>query len=382
MGTTTTAEWRVLLECANPNPAKRRLGDLVRNPLDWSTLLTLAHGHGMVPLLAMRLREIDDAIVPLEVRQKLRDSQRAQMVFTLSLAAELFRLLERFAASGIETLLTKGPVLSMRCYGDPGLRQYCDLDLIVRGRDIQRSTEEMIALGYEAKVPLTAIQAQKFPGEYVFARRDSKLLIEFHTEHTFRYHPRPLSVEKLFNRQTRVAVDGHDVPSLSTEDELLLICIHGAKHFWERLMWIADVAALVSRQSVDGGRAMHAAQEVGAERMLRVGLLLAAEVLDVRLPSAAAADARSDRAAADFAAQIAKRLPSADAAMLGPFQRALFRIRMRGGYLNGAAYLLRLSLSPTEEDWGQASKDQRPWLRDAIGRPFRLARKYGRERRE
>jgi len=33
------------------------------------------------------------------------------------------------------------------------------------------------------------------------------------------------------------------------EDELVLICIHGAKHFWERLMWIADVAALISRQT-------------------------------------------------------------------------------------------------------------------------------------
>jgi hypothetical protein len=354
---------------------------LVCNPLDWSALLTLADEHGMLPLLAMRLREVDQTIVPPEIRQKLRDWQRAQMVFTLSLAAELFRLLDRFAAAGIETLLTKGPVLSMRCYGDPGLRQYCDLDLIVRSRDIQRSTEEMIALGCESKVPLTAIQAQKFPGEYVFARRDSKVLVEFHTEHTFRYHPRPLSIEALFDRQAPVRVDGHDVPSLSTEDELLLICIHGAKHFWERLMWIADVAALVSRQSVDGDRAMRAAREVGAERMLRVGLLLAANMLDVRLSAEVAADARSDRAAADLAAQIATRLPLADSAPLGIFKRAVFRIRMRGGYLNGAAYLLRLSLSPTEEDWVSGSEEKRPWLLDAIGRPFRLARKYGRDGR-
>jgi len=40
-----------------------------------------------------------------------------------------------------------------------------------------------------------------------------------------------------------------DVSALSVEDELVLICIHGAKHFWERLMWIADVAALISAQT-------------------------------------------------------------------------------------------------------------------------------------
>ena len=379
---TIASEWLVLLECANPSPAAGRLSELLAHSVDWPALLGLADDHGMLPLLAKRLQDVDDAMVPPEIRQKLRDWQRAQAIFTLSMTAELFRLLDRFAASGVETLLTKGPVLSMRCYGDPGLRQYSDLDLIVRGREIARSTEEMIALGYEPKVPLAAIQAQKLPGEYVFARRDTKLLVEFHTEHTFRYYPRPLTVETLFERQTRVQVDGHGVPSLSTEDELLLICIHGAKHFWEQLMWIADVAALVSRQSVDWGRATSAAREVDAERMLRLGLLLASDVLGVPLPANVAADIGSDTAVARALKRIVKRLPAAASEPLGLFERAAFRLRMRGGFLAGPAYLLRLSLSPTEEDWASGSEEKRSWLLDAAGRPFRLARKYGRDGRE
>ena len=31
------------------------------------------------------------------------------------------------------------------------------------------------------------------------------------------------------------------------EDEFVLNCIHGAKHFWERLMWPADIAAMTAR---------------------------------------------------------------------------------------------------------------------------------------
>src|SRR3981081_1775201 len=87
------------------------------------------------------------------------------------------------------------------------------------------------------------------PGEYAFRKSDTQLLVEFHTEQTFRYHPRRLQLQKLFERSEFVAIDGRDVPALSLEDELVLICVHGAKHFWERLMWIADVAALVSRQT-------------------------------------------------------------------------------------------------------------------------------------
>ncbi len=300
------------------------------------------------------------------------------MLFTLRLTAALFPLLGHLADSHIETLVTKGPALSFRCYDDPGLRQYSDLDLIIRDRDALRASEAMIALGFEPKVPLRAIEAGKFPGEYVFSQPSSKLLVEFHTERTFRYHPRPLRVEGLFERQARVTFDGHDVPALSTEDELLLICIHGAKHFWERLLWVADVAALVSRQPIDWQRARAAAQEAGAERMLHVGLLLAANVLGLALPAEIADEARSDAAALRVADQIASRLPFANLVPLGLFARAAFRARMRGGLLRGAGYLLRLSLYPTEEDWAKDGEGTRPWLLDAIGRPFRLARKYGR----
>jgi Uncharacterised nucleotidyltransferase len=376
-----TTEWMALMECASPYSGARRLDALVREPIDWSSLVMLADEHGMLPLLAARLRDLDEGIVPPAIRQKLQDAQRAQTIFTLSLTAELFRLLDRFAAAGIETLLTKGPVLAERCYGNPGSRQYTDLDLIVRGKDIQRSTEAMTALGYEPKISLKAIAAKKFPGEYVFTRRETKLLVEFHTEHTFRYHPRPLPVEKLFERRACVRFDGHDVPALSVEDELILICIHGAKHFWTRLAWVADVAALVSRQKVDWIRTMAAGREVGAERMLRVGLRLVADVLGVSLPAAVASDVRSDAAAERVARQIANRLPLGDAATFGLFGRAAFRMRMRGGLLRGAGYLLRLSLSPTEEDWVNGSEEKRSWLLDAIGRPFRLARKYGRDGR-
>jgi hypothetical protein len=42
------------------------------------------------------------------------------------------------------------------------------------------------------------------------------------------------------------------------------------------------------------------------------------------------------------------------------------------------AYLLRLSLSPTEDDWSKEKGGNRSTFVDAISRPFRLAKKYGR----
>jgi hypothetical protein len=373
-----SAEWLALLQCANPQFSADRLSVCLRKPFDWSHLLILAEDQGLLALLTKRLGELGEDVAPSEIHQELRDAARAQTLFTLSLTAELFRVLDRFAAPGIEVLLTKGPVLSARCYGDPGLRQYTDLDLVLRNADIERATEAMMALSYDPKIPLQAIRTGRIPGEYVFFQRGTKLLVELHTERTFRYHPKPLSIEKLFERQARVRFDGRDVPALSVEDELILICIHGAKHFWERLMWIADVAALVTHQSVDWNRAILVAREVQAERMLRVGLLLATNVTGAKLPGNVVDKISSDVPAVRVAARIARRLPVVNDEPFGLLERAAFRIRMRGGFPRGIAYLLRLSVSPTEEDWAVGAGEKRIGALDAISRPFRLARKYGR----
>jgi hypothetical protein len=59
------------------------------------------------------------------------------------------------------------------------------------------------------------------------------------------------------------------------------------------------------------------------------------------------------------------------------WQRTAFRMSMRGAGLAAAGYLLRLSLSPTDEDWEKGAQEGRWWLRDALLRPLRLIRKYG-----
>jgi hypothetical protein len=112
--------------------------------------------------------------------------------------------------------------------------------------------------------------------------------------------------------------------------------------------------------------------------MLRVGVLLASGVLGASVPSGVDAFLRSDRGAQRAADQIMRRLPLGESVEFGIARRALFRMQMRGGGLKGLGYLLRLSLSPTEEDWEKGAEERRSWIADALTRPFRLARKYGR----
>ena len=331
-------------------------------------------------MVAARLKETGYAGMPAGTWQKFQNSLRTQHLFTLSMTAELFAILEEFRRAEIETMLVKGPLVSLLAYGDPGVRSYVDLDLLVRDAAILPASRILTALGFAADVPEEAVLAGKIPGEYLFNRRDAQQIIELHTEKTFRYYPRPMRIEDLYARQRRVVLEGREIPALCLEDELVLNCIHGAKHFWERLMWPADIAAIVARHpEIAWESVRQAARDVGAERMINVGLLLAESLLEVPVPAAMAASTNEDNVAREMVRQVEGWLPSAGSAPPPLLQRAMFRLQMGGGGLTGLSYLARLSFSPTEEDWAGEGEGHGSRTWEAIKRPFRLFRKYGQD---
>jgi Uncharacterised nucleotidyltransferase len=351
---------------------------LLTATLDWDLMMELAAEHSVLGVVAARLRNVAFSGVPPATREKLQSRIRSQQLFTLAMTAELFRILDEFTQAGIETILVKGPLVSLLAYGDPAVRSYVDLDLLVRHEAILQASRIMISQGFEADVPEEAIRAGKIPGEYLFKRPGTRQIVELHTEKTFRYYPLPMRIADLYARQRRITLDGRQIPALSLEDELVLNCIHGAKHFWERLMWPADIAAIVAcHPELHWERAQQAAQDVGAERMLRVALLLSESLLGVPVPSAMAARAHADRSARDLVRQIESWLPNAGYASPGLRQRAMFRLMMGGGWVAGTVYLARLSFSPTEEDWAERPEERGSRVWEAIKRPFRLIRKYG-----
>ena len=371
-------EWQVLLEFASPVPDTSGLVGLAPS-VNWSHMLVLAEEHGVLGHVAKRLSELDENLVPVETRTALLENHRSQVFATLRMTRELFRLLDLFAAQDIPALVVKGPVLAMQAYGDPTIRSYGDLDLLVRQQDIRRATESLLAVGYQAAIPLSAIDAGRIPGQYLFTKSDPNLIVELHNDLTLRYFPIQLPLEKLFAQRTVVHLDHHEVPALAVEDELVYICVHGATHLWDRLRWIADVAALVTYQSdIDWMAVRQTAKEVGAERMLHTGLHLAADLLRAPMPDHVLVAMKQDVGSIKLAACASKWLPAAREVPPTLFERAVFRLRMRGNAFAAPAYLLRLSFSPTEEDWQASGENSHRRVFEMLRRPFRLAQKYSR----
>ena len=99
------------------------------------------------------------------------------------------------------------------------------------------------------------------------------------------------------------------------------------------------------------------------------------------IPEAVSTHVQEDTVATKLAVRALSWLPAAGYSPPSLLGRAAFRMIMRGNFLAAPAYLLRLSLSPTEEDWQADGRLSPSSFLDVVRRPFRLARKYGRRSR-
>jgi hypothetical protein len=369
----------LLLECCSLPRDLEKISALAAEVRDSDSLFRLAEAHGVIAQLATTLATIPNEQMSSLLLDSIRGRHRAQLLFTLAMTAELFRILDLLRKSEIESLVVKGPVLSLRAYRDPAARRYVDLDLLIRHADVRRAVESLIAAGYEPHVPAEAIRAGKIPGEYLFRLPKTQIIFELHTEKSFRYFPKPLPIEDYLQHKTSLILDGHLVPALSAEHEFVLISIHGAKHFWQRLMWISDVAAMVhNHPELDWKRICRSAVDVGAERMVRVALLLAERLLGMPIPEEMKSEVARDSAGSRLVRQIEAWLPYGGSAAPSIVPRALFRFRIRGNAFAGLGYLARLSFSTTEEDWSPGHAAPRSRFAEILGRPLRLAKKYRR----
>jgi hypothetical protein len=377
-----SVEWPLLLEVCSLLRGSAKLSELVsqvgrsRSEL----LLGLAEEHGVLAQIASALVYDSAASLPLEFCESLLARRRAQLVSALALTAELFRFLELLGQAGVEAVTVKGPALAFRAYGDSSARPYGDIDLVIRHADVERAAAAALAAGYESRVAIEAIRQQKVPGQYAFIRPGTRSLVELHTERTLRYFPRPLPIEKFLQRKAALVIDGRPVPALAAEDEFVLVSIHGAKHFWERLMWISDIAAMVRNcPELDWEQVRESASEVGAERMVNVALLLAERLLRVPVPEAMKNDVMEDSRCTGLVRDIESWLPFGGHRPPPILQRAKFRYQMRGHPVAGAAYLSRLSFSTTEEDWTGNRDAPGSRVSEILRRPFRLAKKHRRD---
>ena len=134
-------EIELLLACARTRISEEsvsRIGRLVGLLTDWDDLISTGNFHGVLPLLYTSLRHVCDQAVPSSPMTELRARFHSNSARNLFLAARLLKILQLLEANGISAVAFKGPTLAVIAYGNLALREFCDLDVLVKEKDFQR----------------------------------------------------------------------------------------------------------------------------------------------------------------------------------------------------------------------------------------------------
>lgn len=366
--------------------ATQRIREIAAAPLDWEYLLAEAEANSITPLLERHLTAVAANALPVAALQQLKKTARANTVRCLYLTADLLDILKLFQGQEIPALPYKGPVLAVQAYGDVALREFDDLDIILRQRDVPKAHEIILSLGYKAKfdwILSPGASAALVPGEYNYRDEPRRAMVELHTEITLRHFPVKPDLDYFIARRAPVVISDHEILTFTAEDLLPMLCIHGSKDFWERFSWVADVSELnQSHPRLNWDEVMRVTESLGALRMLFTGLALADGMLQAPLPAEILRRVQADRTACEIAAEMQRMLMSRPSETLDAAGRLRYRRHMLAGFFAGWRYVLRLAVVPAEEDWVMMRLPRSLAPLYIALRPFRLLRKYGWANRE
>ena len=257
--------------------------------VDWQHFETLVAQHAVLPLVYKRL-SAHAKDVPEALLNTLRRQAQLSVGFSLRLTKLLLDVVALFEANGVPAVPFKGPSLAVTAYGDLGLRPFSDLDIFIRKSDRAgaRTLLEQRGFRHAVSVPDTSEpealgQRAAYHDAFMNSADD---LVELHWDVAPRFFA-TASLGGFWERARSITVLGQPLRCFAPEDQLLLLAIHGSKHRWERLGWVCDVALLLRREPPAWPELLRRARQLGAERMLLLGMRLAHELLDAPIPEAA-----------------------------------------------------------------------------------------------
>jgi hypothetical protein len=414
-------EFALLCALASANLSSQRRERIAAcnlSSLDWTRFLALAENHGVLPLAARNLLELQGgqsghggAGIPLGVQGSLHSYYQANLRRSLRFAAELQRILRQFERRAVPSIPYKGPALAQSVYGDLGLRSFSDLDLLISGDDFHRANQALAEIGYrptaELSPPLERLWL-RIGYERSFDGAAGKNLVELQWALLPHFYAIDLQPGDLLQRAGRTVIAGCEVLCLSPEDALLALCVHAAKHLWTRLIWLCDIAETLrvgeapgvsaghnhpasitagsgdlgvpAARPIDYTLALSRARELGIARLLGVSFWLAKNVLHRDLPATADALVSNDPQVALLGREFAQRLARAQAYDFESTEYFRLIARLRERQADRWRYLWRLVWTPGAGDIAAARLPQPLFPLYRVVRTARLLRKCCRVR--
>jgi hypothetical protein len=288
-----SAETRALLCCAQAALGTRDAEDVcvaLRDCSSSEALCVQAVNHGMLGHLYRFTREHGAGCLSEESQGRIQELGKQSAQRGTAQAVVLLRMLEELARHGVEAVPLKGPSWSEELYGDPTVRHWEDLDLLVTHAGAVAARRALLDAGFRDWTPFNRRilgRSSLAEGEVALvSAADGDLWVDLHWEVGVSPGARTLTPEGIIARAQASTLLGRDVPCAAPLDMLLISCVHGARHQWARLELLLALAVQVCRWGEGWDGVLAAAGAAGCLRRVVVGVTHACRVLGAPLPEA------------------------------------------------------------------------------------------------
>ena len=270
---------------------REKIQQLVASGFDWDTFIAACIRHKVFPLVYQNLVKYCPDTFPVELKSQLVKNYIIEnLVNSLALVEQLFRILELLKKSGIKAVPFKGPVLAERLYCDFSLRCYVDLDIFISINDAEKAVDILLEKGFVAEddnLP-EGQERSSYLKKVVhidLISTDRRVSIDLQWDISNRFTTVPILLEDVEARLELVSLNQNSVLSLPAEELLCYLCIHGARHRWLYLDLVCCVSELIRTcKEIDWLYAQRFAEKIHCSIALLLGLSLAHELMQADIP--------------------------------------------------------------------------------------------------
>jgi len=313
-----SAEFRLVAACSwAPRDSVRqaaRIAQLTKEALNWNEVTDLISLHGVVGVFCLVMGKYHWENVPVEIKKHLTAIRLIQAAKALGQTAELSHIVQASTEAGIDLIPLKGVALSAELYGDPIVRSSGDLDILVRAEDVFRVEGILKNLGYRHALGFHTLGSNqqchiiKALHHHEYINIENNIHVELHWRgYLWSEQQASLLWEDSF------PVSGFDgmLRHLSKFDNILFLADHGARHGWQSLKWLSDLAMLAENLSADEWEALYErAAFFDLQRVLLQTLLLLEWFYEIAPPARFSALIAEDRITANLSVSCASVLLS------------------------------------------------------------------------
>jgi len=279
-----SAEFLLLAACCRWPTDATAIRAAAEAAIDWRRFVALARRHRVLGFARIGLEAAGIAAPP-----GLIAGHHHQVARNLLLLDEAARLTAMLAEAGIPAVFLKGATLAELAYRDQHVKQTLDNDLLIDAEHVAAAIDLLGRAGYRVTDPAVPLDAKRLPvlidmvKECTLVRAGNRAMLDLHWRAT---SLKGLLAEPDLVRDVRmVAVAGHNLPALRDEPLMVYLAVHGARHGWSRLKWLADFNALLTAMDEAAVVSLRArAKRDGVARAMDLALLQANRLFATPIP--------------------------------------------------------------------------------------------------